>query len=115
VGNHGYDESLTNADANAFLANTATYPNGFGGLPLSAPAPRFLTVNQVVTKGRSNYDGLSVQIRHAFGLGFQGQLGYTWSHALGNVNIYDPYHLMEHREGSTRPDPVSRTWVDDRE
>ncbi len=90
TGNHGKDEALSNLNANAFIAPTSRYAaTGFSGLPLAAPDPRFLTVTQVVTSGRSNYDALIVAFRHPLGLGFQGQLGYTWSHALGNVAIYD--------------------------
>ncbi len=93
VGNHGYDQQLSNADANSFTANTTAYPGGYAGLPLAAPDPRFLTVTQVLTSGRSNYDGLTVQLRHAARYGLQGQIGYTWSHALGIVGVYNPYNL----------------------
>ena len=77
---------------NSFVsANNTTYPNGYDGLPFgAAPDPRFLTVSQILTSGRSNYDALIVQYRHAFGHGFQGQIGETWSHTPGNVAIYDP-------------------------
>ena len=52
TGNHGYDEALTNANANAFVAPTSRYAaTGFGGLPLAAPDPRFLTVTQILTFG----------------------------------------------------------------
>jgi hypothetical protein len=51
-------------------------------LPLAAPDPRFTTVTQVLLSGYSNYDGLSVQLRHAFSYGFSWQMGYTWSHGL---------------------------------
>ncbi len=88
-GNHGYDEAVTNADANGFVRAT-NYPNGFHGLPTVAPDPRFLTVNQVLTGGVSNYDALTVQVRHALSHGFQGQIGYVWSHALGTNSVYDP-------------------------
>jgi carboxypeptidase family protein/TonB-dependent receptor-like protein len=92
-GNHGYDEAITNADANGFTRATNLYPNGFHGLPLAAPDPRFLTVNQVLTAGVSNYDALTVQLRHSLSYGFQGQLGYVWSHALGTNGVYDPFNL----------------------
>jgi hypothetical protein len=36
--------------------------------------------------GISNYNGLSLQYRRAFSYGFQGQLGFTWSHALDDVS-----------------------------
>jgi hypothetical protein len=89
-GSHGYDESLTNADSNAWTRATNLYPNGFDGLPTAAPDPRFLTVSQILTSGKSNYDGLTTSIRHAFSHGFQGQGSWTWSHALGNTAIYNP-------------------------
>ncbi len=94
TGNHGYDEQLTNADANNYYSPT-NYPNGFGGLPNAAPDPRFLTVSQVLTQFKSNYDAMIVQLRHSWQYGFSGQLGYTWSHALGNVAIYNPNYLNQ--------------------
>ncbi len=92
TGNHGYDEALTNANSNAFVsAGNAFYPSGFAGLPVGvAPDPRFLQVSQILTNGKSNYNALIVQYRHAFGHGLQGQIGETWSHTLGNVAIYNP-------------------------
>ena len=97
VGNHGYDQAVTNSFANSFLTTTGQsryYPNGFGGLPVgAAPDPRFLTVNQVLTSGYSNYDALSLQLRHAFSHGFTGQFGWTWSHDLGINAIANPYNL----------------------
>ena len=95
TGNHGYDESLSNANANSFVSPTSTYAaSGYGGLPVgTAPDPRFLTVTQVLTSGKSNYDALIVQIRHSMSHGFQAQMGWTWSHALGNVAVYDPNNI----------------------
>jgi hypothetical protein len=84
-GNHGYDELLVNPFANSSV-NLANFPNGFGGLPTVAPDPRFNGVIQLLNNGISNYDGLSVQFRRAFGYGFQGQLSYTWSHALDDIS-----------------------------
>jgi hypothetical protein len=98
-GNHGYDESLTNTDANGYVASPSVYPNGFGNLPTTEPDPRFSTVSQILTSGYSNYNGLTTQVRHTFSYGFQGQANYTWSHALqlGNASspasIYNPYNL----------------------
>jgi hypothetical protein len=95
TGNHGHDESLSNANANAFVSTTSVYAaTGYGGLPVgAAPDPRFLTVTQVLLSGKSNYDALIVQVRHAMGLGFQGQLGWTWSHALGITSVYDANNI----------------------
>jgi hypothetical protein len=96
-GSHGYDEQLTNDDANLSIS-TKNYPNGFEGLPTVAPDPRFLYVQQILTSGYSNYDGLTTSIRHAMSYGFQAQGSWTWSHALGVVGsgttgtgaIYNP-------------------------
>src|SRR5437870_3073182 len=69
-GNHGYYQALTNSDANSFIASSSQYAKtGFGGLPFAAPDPRFLTMNQVLLAGHSNYDALTVQVRHGFSLG----------------------------------------------
>jgi hypothetical protein len=101
-GNHGYDEAITNADANAYIGTPSRYPNGFGNLPASIPDPRFSTVSQVLTSGYSNYNGLVAQFRHAFSYGFQAQAFYTWSHSLqidppsGTSTtqfVYNPYNL----------------------
>jgi hypothetical protein len=97
TGNHGSDLSLSNGFANGFLALTngtnKYYGTSFSNFPTSAPDPRFGVVTQVLTQGYSNYDALSVQIRHAWSHGFQGQLGYTWSHALDIVGVYNPYDI----------------------
>jgi len=80
VGNHGYD--LTNR--NLKVNGNAT--NGFGGLPVTAPDPRFRIITDLTNSGISNYDGLTVSYRRAFGFGFQGQIGYTFSHALDTIS-----------------------------
>jgi outer membrane receptor protein involved in Fe transport len=80
AGNHGYDVFLRNLKVNGNAANN------FGGLPTTAPDPRFRIVTDLTNNGWSNYDGLTVQFRRAYGFGFQGQIGYTWSHALDTVS-----------------------------
>lgn len=84
-GNHGYNLLLQNGLLNAYV-NTTNFPGGFGGLPTTAPDPRFAAVTQLTNAGISNYDGLSVQFRRAFSYGFQGEAGYTWSHALDDIS-----------------------------
>ena len=93
AGNHGFNETYNNAELNNYNANPTKFPTGFLGLPTAAPDPRFGTVTQVLLSGYSNYNGLSVQLRHAFSLGFQGQIGYTWSHGLALGTVYDPHNL----------------------
>jgi len=79
TGNHGYNLLVSNGFANAAAAN-------FAGLPSAPPDPRFLGVNQISNQGISNYDGLTIQYRRAFSHGFQGQISYTWSHALDDLS-----------------------------
>jgi len=101
TGNHGYDQSMSNTWANSFLLLASNglnkyYGTNFGGatpLPTAAPDPRFLTLTQVLTAGYSNYDSMTVQLRHAMKWGFQGQFGWTWSHGLGDATVYNPYNL----------------------
>lgn len=81
AGNHGYDLLMVNPWPD-IAYNSANFPNGFDGLPATPKDPRFTAVTQLQNSGYSNYDGLSVQFRRSFGYGFQGQLAYTWSHAL---------------------------------
>ena len=99
-GNHGYDEPLTNAAANAYVSNAALYPNGFAGLPASAPDPRFSTVTQISNAGYSNYDGLTVTERHAFVHNLQGQASYTWSKSLQFGTIFNPVSFAAGTGGS---------------
>jgi hypothetical protein len=99
TGNHGYDLLIQNGFVNGYV-NTANFPNGFGNLPLSAPDPRFNNITELSNQGISNYDGLTVQFRRTFASGFQGQLSYTWSHALddlsngGNLEYYSVFNSM---------------------
>src|SRR5262249_22113024 len=81
AGNHGYDFFARNLNINGNY-NPSIYPNGFGGLPATAPDPRFRVVTQLTNDGYSNYHGFSAEFRHRFAQGFQGALSYTWSHTL---------------------------------
>lgn len=86
TGNYGYNLLIQNGLVNAFLNNTTQFPNGFGGLPTTAPDPRFSSITELTNSGISRYNGLSFQIRRALGWGFQGQMSYTWSHALDDIS-----------------------------
>jgi hypothetical protein len=58
-------------------------------------------VTQVLLRGFSNYDGLSVSLRHSLSHSFMGQIGYTWSHGLqlgytataAAGGVYDPHNV----------------------
>ena len=98
TGNHGYDQAISNTSSNFFLLLASNglnkyYGTSFGGLPTAAPDPRFLTVTQVLNAGYSNYDAMTVQVRHSMNWGFQGQFGWTWGHSLGLASVYNPYNL----------------------
>ncbi len=83
-GNHGYNLLIQNGWANAFVQPAYGLP--FAGLPATPRDGRFAGVNQMTNGGVSNYDGLSVQYRHTFAYGFQGEASYTWSHALDTLS-----------------------------
>ena len=107
-GNHGYNELLLNPWPNAYVQST--YTPGFAGLPASAPDPRFAQVTELNNAGYSNYDGLTVQFRRAFGHGFQGQINYTWSHALdviSNGGSGEPYSFCSGCGFPTLPTPTA--------
>ena len=98
TGNHGFDQAMTNGFANAFLLLGSNglnkyYGTSFAGLPTAAPDPRFLTVSKILTAGYSNYDAMTVQLRHSMKFGLQGQIAWTWAHSLGLGTVYNPYNL----------------------
>ena len=76
VGNHGSNEILQNLYSNGYAAN------GFGGLPTTAPDPRFGQIRDLYNYGYSHYDGLVSTIRWRAGSQFMGSFSYTWSHSL---------------------------------
>lgn len=84
VGNHGFNEPLTDAAANGWVAD------GFGSLPTSIPDPRFSTVTQIFDTGYSRYEGVSFVERHSLSHNLQGQASYTLSKALQLGTIYNP-------------------------
>ncbi len=82
-GNHGYNLLLQNGFVNGYAQPSY---GTFAGLPTTAPDPRFNQVTELTNSGYSNYDGLSVQFRRSFSYGFQGEISYTWSHALDTIS-----------------------------
>jgi hypothetical protein len=111
VGNHGEHEPIQNDGFNAFFP-------GFAGLPATAPDARFGSVNQLVTGGNSNYNGLTVSFSRKLSHDFQFQANYTWSHALDTVSnggflpfaltatqtsfigVQDPYNIFRYNYGN---------------
>ena len=83
TGNHGYNLLVQNGFANAAALNPATT---FTGLPSTQPDARFSSITEISNQGISNYNGVTFQYRRAFSHGFQGQINYTWSHALDDIS-----------------------------
>ena len=104
MGNHGYDIFVADPNANA-SADPARYPNGFAGLPTETPDPRFAVVQQLTNNGYANYHALLINFRRAFTHGFQGQISYTWSHALDTVSNGGllPFSVSESQLGQNNP------------
>jgi Carboxypeptidase regulatory-like domain len=80
AGNRGYNLLAQTAFPNASNAN------GFGGLPTAAKDPAFGSVTSLTNNGVARYNGLSIAFRRSFAYGFQGQIGYTWSHGLDTIS-----------------------------
>jgi hypothetical protein len=85
VGNHGIHIPVFFSGVNAYCPPSVC-PAGFGGLPRSAPDPRFSVVTEVRGVGASNYNGLAASFQHRFTKGFQLRANYTWSHALDEIS-----------------------------
>jgi hypothetical protein len=85
VGNHGYHETVANNSVNAYVPASTAFPNGFAGLPLAPPDPRFLAVNWITTAGTSSYNGLTASFKEHVG-GLMVGLNYTWSHTFDTVS-----------------------------
>jgi hypothetical protein len=87
VGNHGIHETIGYNGVNGYCPPTLCLSaNGWPGLPTTAPDPRFSTVSEFNTSGISHYNGLNASVQHRFAHGLQGQLNYTWGHALDEVS-----------------------------
>ena len=90
VGNHGFDEISQNNFLNAYA------PNGFTGLPTSAPDPRFGEIRQLSNPGYSNYDGLVTSLQFRLGSDMSGRFNYTWSHSLDTCSngCLEPFNAL---------------------
>jgi hypothetical protein len=84
-GMHGIHIPVDDNGMNAYCPPSAC-PNGFLGLPSSVPNPSFGIINQILSAGTSNYNGLTVSLRRAVAKGLTFNLNYTWSHALDDVS-----------------------------
>lgn len=86
VGTHGYDILIQNPGLNA--VNVGAHP--FGLIPSTAADPRFSTIDDLGSVGRSNYDGLVASFTRRMSYGFQVSANYTFSHALDDLTSTNP-------------------------
>ncbi len=113
VGNHGIHETMGFNNLNGFCPNTDVYgdgiycPNGFGGLPTTAPDSRFVTVTDIRTVAVSNYNGLNVTVQHRFNHGLQLQGNYSWGHSLDEVSNGGLNPFIANGYGNSLLNPVN--------
>lgn len=84
-GMHGIHIPIDDNGMNAYCPTTVC-PGGFAGLPTGVPNASFGVVNQILSAGTSNYNGLTVSLRRSIAAGISFNLNYTWSHALDDVS-----------------------------
>jgi hypothetical protein len=103
VGNHGQDEILQTATANAYSST------GLGGLPTKAPDARFGGIRELNNNGISNYAGLISSLRWRMTAGFSGAFNYTWSHALDicSNGCLEPFAYLTNLSIRTQINPYS--------
>jgi hypothetical protein len=88
-GMHGVHLPLADFGINAYCPPNVAgspCPNGFAGLPASAPNPAFGAVYQYTNAGISNYNGLTISLQRRLSAGLTFNLNYTWSHNLDDVS-----------------------------
>ena len=86
VGNHGVHIPLYDGWLNARCRNATACGNINSIVPAASPDAAFTSVRQLNSIGYSHYDGLILALQRKFSAGLQGQISYTWSHALDSVS-----------------------------
>lgn len=84
-GMHGSHLLVQDGGLNAYCPPSVC-TSGFVGLPSAPPNAALGTVNQFLSAGTSNYNGLTVSLQRHLSQGFTFNLNYTWSHALDDVS-----------------------------
>jgi hypothetical protein len=88
-GMHGVHLPLADFGINAYCppnVKGSPCPNGFAGLPATAPDPALGTIEQYTNAGISNYNGLTVSFQRRLSAGLTFTVNYTWSHNLDDVS-----------------------------
>jgi hypothetical protein len=97
-GMHGVHLPLANFVINGYCppnAPNSPCPNGFAGLPATAPDPALGTIYQYTNSGIANYNGLTISLQRRLSAGLTFNLNYTWSHnldAVSNGGIANEYY-----------------------
>jgi hypothetical protein len=84
-GMHGIHTPINDGTINAYCP-TSVCTSGFAGLPSAPPNSALATVQQFLSAGVSNYNGLTVSLQRHVSSGITVNLNYTWSHALDDVS-----------------------------
>ena len=84
-GMHGIRIPVPDGGMNAYCP-VSVCPNGFPGLPASAPNPAFGTVVQYISAGVASYNGLQLSVQQRVAAGLTFNVNYTWSHALDDIS-----------------------------
>jgi hypothetical protein len=84
-GMHGSHIPIDNDGMNGYCP-LSTCPNGFGPYPAAPPNPAFGVLNQYLSVGNSNYNGLTLSLQRRLSAGLSFTLNYTWSHALDDIS-----------------------------
>jgi Carboxypeptidase regulatory-like domain/TonB dependent receptor len=84
-GMHGIHVPVNDQAVNAYCP-PAVCVNGFSGLPSAQPNVALGTVNQYLSAGTANYNGLTISLQRHFSAGLSFNANYTWSHALDDVS-----------------------------
>jgi len=95
---HGIHIPVENDGVNAYCPPSVC-PNGFAGLPSAPPNAAFGTVNQYLSAGVANYNGITISLQRRLSAGMSFNLNYTFSKALdvtsnGGVQPFGPGGLV---------------------
>jgi hypothetical protein len=90
VGTHGYNTLIQNPGLNAYINPSDTPVHSFGGLTTTPLDPRFGSVAELSSIGRSNYDGVTATFTRRMSYGFQMNANYTFSHSLDDLTSTNP-------------------------
>lgn len=84
-GMHGEHIPVDDGGLNAYCP-TSVCTSGFAGLPTTPANAALGTVQQYLSAGVANYNGVTASLQRRLSQGFTFNLNYTWSHSLDDVS-----------------------------